>query len=86
MTTLISRDTTLQVRKARHMHICYGVGRSIRAAECKGEIAVGETYICKVEEQPFVRHVPRWKGDKRRYCAHCALKNLPAISVGPVAA
>ncbi len=80
-TGLVSSDPSLQVRKARNPHSCFGRNQSWRSCSCKGLICKGEYYVA----QPFVTKGP-FQGNKRHYCEHCALVALPSIKVGKVVA
>ena len=80
-TTLISSDPSLQVRKARNGHDCYGGGKWWRSHLCTGKIRKGSTYVAKCQ-RGIVAGSWRWMKDLRHYCPHCALVALPAVKVG----
>jgi hypothetical protein len=80
-TCLVSIDPTLQVRTARSSKECYGADKSFRSPRCTRRIRKGATYVAKVDLR-FIGGAWRWDGDLRKYCEHCALACLTAISVG----
>lgn len=84
-TGLVSSDPTLQVRTARGSHECYGGDKWWRSKLCMGRIRKGSIYVAKID-RAVIAGKWRWTGDKRRYCAHCALVALAPVTVGKVAA
>ncbi len=78
---LDSADDTLKVRHAAlHLYIC-NMPIRLRHTDCSGNILPGEPYVAKVAESPRVPFIPKSFTTLYRYCAHCALQNLPPITL-----
>jgi hypothetical protein len=76
MVKLISTNPKYQARKARRSMRCF-CSLQNRSHRCTRSIAEGSTYVAKValDERGL------WLWDIRRYCDHCALKNLACVKL-----